>query len=109
MADFAVWLKNQSAAQDANLLALQDFAASQASIWPYGSNDIGDYVPGVTGNATDAARNGLLTALARYYADWKATQGSPPGFALRLASANLSSVMLAVFGVLSAVIIVYGI
>jgi hypothetical protein len=86
MADFAVWLKNQSAAQDANLQALQDFAASQASIWPYGSNDIGDYVPVVTGNATDAARNGLLTALARHYADWKLA-GSPrlrvaPGFGI---------------------------
>ena len=111
MADFAVWLKNQSAAQNPDLQSLQEFATTQAAMWPYGSNDAGDYVAVITGNAPDADRNGLLTALARYYADWKATQDKP-GFWSRLAAAaitNLSSVMLAIFGVLATVIIVYGI
>lgn len=112
MADFAVWLKNRKASQDADLRALQDFAATQANIWPYGSNDIADYISLVTGNAAEAARNSLLTALARYYADWKATQTPPPGLWSRLGAAtitHLSSVMLAVFGVLAGIIIVYGI
>src|SRR5687767_12324077 len=107
MPDFAVWLKNMKAPQDANLQALQDFAASQAANWPYGSNDIGDYVPVVTGNAPDAARDGLLTALARYYGDWKASQGSPLGFGSRLAAAmntHMRSILLGSFGVIAAVI-----
>jgi hypothetical protein len=64
MTDFAVWLRGRNAAQDASLLALQKFADSQGATWPYGTNDVGEYIIVITANASDAARDGLLTALA---------------------------------------------
>jgi putative Ca2+/H+ antiporter (TMEM165/GDT1 family) len=113
MNDFAVWLKNLPSEQDADLQALQAFAATHGGTWPYGSNDVGDYVPVVAQQATDATRGQLLSTLARRFADWKVTCGAnQPGFWKRLGSGivgNLGPILLALFGLIVAGVLTYGI
>jgi len=113
MSDFAVWLKNLDPAHEPGVQALQEFAKTSAADWPYGSNEIGDYIAVVTARAADADRNALLAALARYFAMWKASgQTGPQGFwarALTLVTEHLGAFMLLLFGVLIAAILTLGI
>jgi hypothetical protein len=114
MSDFAVWLKNLNPTHDPELQALQDFAKTNAPDWPYGSNDVGDYIPVITAHAVDANRNALLAALARYFAAWKQTgQTAPQGFwagiVAKAAGARWGVFSLGLFGLLIAVILTYGI
>jgi hypothetical protein len=69
--DFAPWLKNNSAQDDA-LTELKQFAEAHRAEWPYHSNRMGDYVRVVL-NAHDSKEEALLTSLERYFLAWKNT------------------------------------
>jgi hypothetical protein len=114
MSDFAFWLKNWNSSEIADLQSLKDFAQTNSPIWPYGSNDIREYVEAVNSTAPDAAKIGLITTLAQAFADWKSQQRSEKaiGFFARMAtgiSSHLGSYLLGLFGILITAIIVYGI
>jgi hypothetical protein len=113
MSDFAVWLSNLNPAHEPNVQVVQEFAKTNAADWPYGSNEIGDYMAVVTTHAADADRSALLTALARYFATWKASgQTGPQGFWARVLAGvteHLGAFMLVLFGVLIAAILTFGI
>jgi hypothetical protein len=113
MSDFAVWLRNLDPTRDPDLQALRDFANANAAEWPYGSNDVGDYIAVVSAHAADVNRNSLLATLARYFATWKSTgQTVSQGFWARILTGvtdHLGVVLLALFGVLVAAILTIGI
>jgi hypothetical protein len=70
-ADFAPWLKNNSAHDEA-LTELKQFAEAHRAEWPYHSNRMGDYVRVVL-NAHDPKEETLLTSLERYFLAWRNT------------------------------------
>ncbi len=112
MADFAGWLRVLKNPDDAGLKELQDFSDILGKLWPFHSNEVGEYVVIVLSNAPEARRPILLTALARYYAQWKSAEGPDISFWSQITTSvfsNMGSIMLSAFGILMAVIIVYGI
>jgi hypothetical protein len=68
-ADFAPWLKNNNAHDEA-LTELKQFAEAHRAEWPYHSNRMGDYVRVVL-NAHDPKEEALLTSLERYFLIWR--------------------------------------
>ena len=82
MSDFAVWLKNLDPGSNTNLGALKDFAQSNAQAWPFGSNEIGDYISVVNKSADDESmRSSHISALADAFVQWKLVIQTPaPGF-----------------------------
>jgi hypothetical protein len=71
-ADFAPWLKNNSAGDEA-LSELKRFAEAHRAEWPYDSNRMSDYVRVVL-NAHDPKEEALLTSLERYFLAWRNTR-----------------------------------
>jgi hypothetical protein len=69
--DFAPWLKNNGAHDEA-LAELKRFAEAHPAEWPYHSNRVADYVRTVL-NAHDPKEDALLTSLERYFLTWQNT------------------------------------
>jgi hypothetical protein len=113
VSDFGVWLKNLNPGGDVNIRALQDFTGANAAVWPYWSNDIADYIRVVSAHATDTTLDMLASTLARLFADWKASSRPPEtSFWSRVLvpmAGRLGPFLLAVFGLIVAAILTYGI
>jgi hypothetical protein len=104
MTDFASWLRAQ-ANPDPDTAALRAFADPRAD-WPWWTNTLNDYV-GVIQAANPPNKDNLVSAVSVNYGRWETGQARPGGFLGTLAS-HLGALLLALFGLVVAVAIFYG-
>jgi hypothetical protein len=103
MPDFAVWLRNR-ANPDPETAALQTFARSQAD-WPWWSDRLADYIAVI--KAASPAKDELIPAVSVNYGRWEAQREQVGGLLAALAR-NAGTLFLALFGLIVASAIVFG-
>jgi hypothetical protein len=102
MASFGAWIRASSAA---DTKGLRDFAAAKPG-WPVDGDDFGKYAEFIVQNETDPAkRDDLLSSLAREFASWS----SPSKGWGEILLNNIGSLFLVAFGIIVAIILVWGI
>jgi hypothetical protein len=102
MGSFGAWIK---ASNETESKVLRDFAASKPG-WPVDSDDFGTYAEFVVQNETDHdKRSQLLSSLAVEYNKWK----SPALTWFQSLEDNFGLVFLAIFGIIVATILIWGI
>ncbi len=102
MASFGAWIK---ASSEVDSKGLRDFAGGRAD-WPADGDDFGKYAEFIVQNETDQAkRDDLLSSLAREFSSWRA----PPQSWASVLLSNIGSLFLVVFGIIVAIILVWGI
>jgi hypothetical protein len=102
MRSFGAWIK---ASNETESKVLRDFAASKPG-WPVDSDDFGTYAEFVVQNETDHdKRSQLLASLAVEYNKWK----SPALTWFQSLEDNFGLVLLAIFGIIVATILIWGI
>jgi hypothetical protein len=104
MTDFASWLRAQ-ANPDTDTAALRTFADPRAD-WPWWTNRLSDYVA-VIQSANPPNKDDLISAVSLNFGRWQAGQARPGGLLATLAN-HLGSLLLALFGLVVAVAIFYG-
>ena len=103
-ASFSSWLRAQ-ADPDPDTAALRAFADPRAD-WPWWTNSLSDYV-GVIQVANPPNKDNLVSAVSVNYGRWQTGQARPGGLLVTLAS-HLGALLLALFGLVVAVAIFYG-
>jgi hypothetical protein len=110
MVAFAVWLKGQKDS-DPELKELKDYAQTNAASWPYQSDDLNDYLS-VMPATPDPKREALLLALGSAFGRWKSEQSSQKrgiwSSLIDMFLENAGVAFLAIFGVLIALILCWG-
>jgi hypothetical protein len=104
MAEFAFWLRAQ-ANPDPDTVALRAFADPRAD-WPWWTNCLSDYVAAIQ-TANPANKDKLISTVSVNHGLWQAEQMKSEGI-LPTISNHLGAILLALFGVVVAVAIFYG-
>jgi hypothetical protein len=104
VADFASWLRAQ-ANPDPETAALRAFADPRGD-WPWWTNRLSDYVAAIQA-ANPPNKDDLISAVSLNFGRWQAGQARPGGLLATLAS-HLGALLLALFGLVVAVAIFYG-
>jgi hypothetical protein len=104
MPDFACWLRTR-AHLDPDTEALRAFADPRSD-WPWWTDRLSDYVA-IIQTANPANKDALIAALGVNYGRWESERQQPQGLIPRVAS-HLGTLFLALFGVILAVAIFYG-
>jgi hypothetical protein len=104
MPEFAHWLRAR-ANPDPDTVALRAFADPRSD-WPWWTDSLGDYVA-IIQSANPANRDALISALSVNYGRWEAERTRSGGILSDFAR-HLGTLFLALFGVIVAAAIFYG-
>jgi hypothetical protein len=104
MPDFAAWLRTR-VSQDPDAVTLQTFARSLAD-WPWWSDSLADYIA-VIQTASPPNKDELISAVSVNYGRWEAERDMAEGLLARFGR-HAGIVFLALFGVITASAIFYG-